>query len=224
MGIFNRKSSSPRSEQVIHFHLALELARSVEAEFDLHESLKAERIAEGIHTKEFEKYEADEKTSLILISNFIDKRLSTDLSEQIPGQYFQPTWKEIKVFTDEFMLNASPSNRKLIAELEELVIYYANMAKSGGLIMLPGATLESSALYRAMLLGNQINGEFGWGWEADEKSLQQIKDSRFTQLIARFLTEVNDHVTKGEYLVRACQFAMALIINWESSAERKTKN
>ena len=221
MGIFNRKSNVSRSEEVIHSLVALELERCVEAEFHLHESLKEERISDGIHTKEFDEYEAKEKTSLVLISNFINKRLRKDL--EIPGQYFIPAWKGVRVFTDEFMLNSNPSNRELVGKLEELVIYYANMAKSGGLVMLPGATFESSSSYRSMLLGNQINGDFGWGWEKNNKSLQHIKDSRFTQLVARFITQVHDRVANPEVFDRACQFAVALIINWESSPERKAK-
>jgi hypothetical protein len=120
-------------------------------------------------------------------------------------------------------LNLSPTNRKLTEELEELVIYYANMAKTGGLIMIPGATLESSKSYRSMLLGNQINGDFGWGWDKDDKSLQHIKDSRFTQLVARFITEIHDNISRAGILIRACQFAVALLNAWESSAERKAK-
>jgi len=223
MGLFKKTSKSNGSEAEVELfkYLSREIVSSYSFEYKLLESAIDERISEGLSGEEFEKHEEEKKKSLEVIAHFINRVTGNDFSRIRPEEKIWPNWVDLKQFTDIKDVNRSGKFQKLASETLELVIYYDNSAKSGLLHTMPHNPTNNSLSYRSYLLGNNLNGKFGWGWELQENS-QQKTDYLFTHLISRFLTSVHDKAGRNRVLNLAVSLSIQLLFAWEDSPERNT--
>jgi hypothetical protein len=223
VGIFTRKESAKNlalSEEEKSKYFALEIVRAIEAEYRILEEVIKERVAEGIHSPESEELESRTRVTLDLICKFINRLLGDNISVLRNDERAQPDWKKVKKLLDGFAsVNSSKANR-LIADLEESCIYFADSVKSGTFVMMLDATIESSQSHRAYLLGNTLNRINKWGWEKEDKSPHEIADNSVSQLLASFVTAVHDKVGASRTLTKACLFVIIVSSAWEIAPER----
>jgi hypothetical protein len=121
---------------------------------------------------------------------------------------------------DQLVAINSPKANAIIADLEEVCIYYADSVRAGNFFMMPDATIESSRSYRGYLLGNKLNGDSKWGWEKADKSPQEHADNSMSQFLGQFVTNVHDKVGVSKTLTAACLLAILLSSAWETAPER----
>jgi hypothetical protein len=223
MGIFSRKVSARERELIDQEkvkYFAREIANTIEAEYRSLEDGIADRIEEGLNTPEFSEYEEKIKVSLDQICKFINRLLGVDPSAPSISERVSPNWEKIKNLIDQLEALNSPKANSVIADLEEVCVYYADSVKSGSFVMMPGATMESSQSYRSYLLGNKLNGDNKWGWEKDEKTMRELADNAVSHFLGRFVTTVHDKVGVSKILTSACLLAILISTAWETAPER----
>jgi hypothetical protein len=223
VGIFTRKESAKNlalSEEEKNKYFALEIARAIEAEYRIFEEVIKERVAEGIHSPESEEFESRTRVTLDLVCMFLNRLLGENISDIRNDERVQLDWKKVKKLLDGFASVKSSKANRLIAELEEACIYFADSIKSGSFIIMPSATIESSQSHRAYLLGNTLNDLNKWGWEIEDKSPHEIADNSVSQLLASFVTAVHDKVGASRILTSACQLVIVISSAWEIAPER----
>jgi len=223
MGIFSRRVSArdrePISEEKFEY-FSREIANTIESEYRRFEQLVDERKAEGLSGSEFSEYESAFETSLSQICKFINRLLGQSASDLRTTERVWPDGTKVKSLMDQLVAINSPKANAIIADLEEVCIYYADSVKSGTFLLMPDATMESSRSYRGYLLGNKINGDNNWGWEKDKKSPREHADNSVSQFLGRFITEVHDKVGVSKILTSACLLAILLSTAWETAPER----
>jgi len=223
VGIFDRKVPAKNlalNDEEKCKYLAGEIANAIEAEFRRLEESIEQRIAEGIHSQEFEEFESKSRMSLVQICKFINRLLGEDISNLGVNECVSPTWTKLKKLIDGLAAVNSPKANHLVADFEEACTYFADSVKSGSFIMMPGATIDSSHAYRAYLLGNKLNGDNNWGWEKADKSPQEIADDSVSQFLGLFVTNVHDKVGPSKILTGACMLVIVLSAAWETAPER----
>jgi hypothetical protein len=223
VGFFNRKvlaNNLALSEEEKSKYFASEIAKAVEAEYRMLEESVKESVAEGIHSQESEEFESKTRMTLDQICKFITRLLGEDVSDLRSNERVWPNWVKVKKLMDGLANVNSPKTKRLIADLEETCIYFADSVKSGAFVMMPDATIESSYSHRSYLLGNKLNGMNKWGWEKEDKSPQEIADNTVSQLLASFITAVHDKVGAGRILNSACLFVIVISATWEIAPER----
>lgn len=223
MGFFNRKvlaKSLALIEEEKSKYFASEIAKAIETEYRMLEESVKESVAEGIHSHESEEFESKTQMTLEQICKFINRLLGEDVSELRSNEHVWPNWVKVKKLTDGLTDVNSPKTNRLIADLEEACINFADSVKSGTFVMMPDATIESSFSHRSYLLGNKLNGMNKWGWEKDDKSPQETADNTVSQFLASFITAVHDKVGASRILNRACLFAIVFSATWEIAPER----
>jgi hypothetical protein len=222
MGLFKKTSKSNGSDAEVELfkYLGREIVSSYSFEYKLLESSIEERTSEGLTGEEFEKHEQEKKTSLETIAHFLNRAIGNDFSQIRPEEKLWPNWVDLKLLTENRDAAKSGEFGKLEGETLELIVYYDNSAKSGLLHTMPHNPINNSLSYRSYLLGNNLNGKFGWGWELQENS-QQKTDYLFTHLISRFLTSVHDKAGRNRVLDLAVSLSIQLLFAWENSPERE---
>jgi hypothetical protein len=223
MGIFSRRGSARDRaliEQEKMNYFAREIANTIGAEYRTLQNAIDDRKSEGIHSAEFEDYESLTLMSLDQMCKFINRLLGQAASELRTSERVCPDSAKIKNLMDQLVAIKSPKANAIIADLEEVCIYYADSVRSGSFFMMPDATMESSRSYRGYLLGNKLNGDNKWGWEKDDKSPQEHADNSMSQFLGRFVTEVHDKVGASKILYSACLLAILLSTAWETAPER----
>ncbi len=223
MGFFNRKvlaNNLALSEEEKSKYFASEIAKAVEAEYRMLEESVKESVAEGIHSQESEEFESKTRMTLDQICKFITRLLGEDVSDFRSNERVWPNWVKVKKLMDGLANVNSPKTKRLIADLEEACIYFADSVKSGSFVMMPDATIESSYSHRSYLLGNKLNGMNKWGWEKEDKSPQEFADNTVSQLLASFITAVHDKVGASRILNSACLFVIVFSATWEIAPER----
>ncbi len=224
MGLFSRKTVNVDRtliEKEMFKYFAREISNTLGSEYlDLEESIK-DRKADGLSDADFADYETGRQKYLDLICKFINRECRGEaFSGDISGR-IQPNEIQLKQLVSKFETENDLPFRKISEELDEIVIYFIDSVKSGQFIMMPNATIESSNRYRAYLLGNNLNGDLGWGWNNEPKTNQEKIDSEFTQFIGQFVTNVADKVGEGKILESASHLASALVFLWVDSLERQ---
>jgi hypothetical protein len=223
MGIFSRKvSARDRAliEQEKLKYFGRELANTIEAEYLRLEEGIIDRKSEGLDSPEFDAHESLTRSSLDKLCKFLNRLLGEGSSELGTSERIWPDEIKLKKLMDQLVAINSPKANLIIADLEEVCIYYADSVRTGSFIMMPGATIESSRSYRGYLLGNKLNGDNNWGWEKNDKSPQEHADNCVSQYLGQFVTNVHDKVGVSQILTSACLLTILLSTAWETAPER----
>ncbi len=225
MGLFSRKTINVDRtliEKEMFKYFAREISNTLDAEYlDLEESIKDRKGDGFISDADLADYETGRQKHLDLICKFINRECRGEaFGGDISGRV-QPNEIQLRQLVSKFETENDLQFRKISEELDEIVIYFIDSVKSDKFIMMPNATIESSNRYRAYLLGNNLNGDLGWGWSNEPKINQEKIDNEFTQFIGQFVTNVADKVGESKILESASHLGSALVFLWIDSLERQ---
>jgi hypothetical protein len=104
-----------------------------------------------------------------------------------------------------------------------LVAWAQNMnenVRAGKLVMMPGATVESSRGYRGLLHANAICQKMEWNWGSTEKSKRDYADHSLALLVGDLMAFIFDKYGLGSEAGFAGQFGSSLLNLWNISDER----
>jgi hypothetical protein len=215
VGIFKGKSGPEdqvKLQEERYKLLGRELQIAVENEYQsLSEIMKLDgRDSESV---------AYEERTLEILAN-VDRFLNVILGSGFGNQNLPPEWDRSLALVNSSDFTADSRSEKFTAEVIEVSTYYVNSVKSGNFVMMPNTNLANSQKYRSYLLGNNLNGDFKWGWSNDPQTPRESIDSIITQIIAKMVTSILDKVGKGKTLEVACSFGVAICLSWEKSEIR----
>ena len=109
-----------------------------------------------------------------------------------------------------------------VEEILEHVQWQHYYAKNGGLLlMMPGATLESSRRYRGMISANSFSTTMGWDWSNSNESERNFVDNELATLVGDFMTSIFDTYGLNNESAFAGRFAAVVLNYWDSCAERQ---
>ncbi len=105
-----------------------------------------------------------------------------------------------------------------------LVAWAQNMnetVRAGRLVTMPGATVESSRGYRALLHANAICKDMGWDWNSTENSERSYADHAIALVVGDLMVSIFDKYGLDSEVGFAGQFGSILLNLWNISVERE---
>ena len=125
------------------------------------------------------------------------------------------------VHYSKFSTFGSKKSKLSVDEILDQVRYLHQSVKAGNLMMMPGASLETSKGYRGYLSANIFSESMGWDWKNWSESDLAIADHIVAELVADSVTEIFDKYQLSSESGFAGLFASYLLNNWDSSEQRQ---
>lgn len=142
----------------------------------------------------------------------------TEQREDVPVlQVTEETVRDFVRYVDlSLSLNSGMNAGHLVAWAENM----NETARTGRLVTMPGATVESSRGYRGLLHANAICQKMGWDWKSSEKSQRDRADHALALLVGDLMALIFDKYGLDSEVGFAGQFGSALLNLWNTSKER----
>ena len=142
--------------------------------------------------------------------------------EYLPGSPVLHKWEYFAdvVHYSKFNLVREIPQKIKVEEIIEQVRYLNQVTKNGGLVTMPGTTLEKSRRYRGYLAANSFSGTLGWDWMNSTQNDRNFVDNQLALLVGDFMTSVFDRYGLTSESGFSGVFAAALLNNWDSSSDR----
>ena len=219
MGIFSRNKVAPSREK----------SRKKRAEIcSTFFSREVASIKEGIRKDLASNEEgvsefADRKVKAWeVLDNYLVKFMTQWDAEHLIGTPVLSRWE---YFADvahysRFKIGREIPEKIKVEEILDQIRYLNQVTKNGGLVTMPGTSLEKSRGYRGYLAANSFSGTLGWDWTNSTKNEQTFTDNQLSLLVGDFMTEVFDRYGFTNESAFSGVFAAALLNEWDSSSDR----
>jgi hypothetical protein len=219
MGIFSKNKVAPSREKSLKKRAEICSTFFNKEVVNIQESIKKDLASEEEGVPEFTLRKVK---AWNVLDDFVIKFMTQWDQDYLIGTPVLPRWEYFAdiVHYSKFNLMREVPEKIKVEEIIEQVRYLNQVAKNGGLITMPGTTVEESKRYRGYLAANSFSGTLGWDWMNSTENEQKFTDNQLALLVGDFMTEVFDRYGFNSESGFSGIFAAAILNGWDSSLDR----